>query len=146
MIFQILQVISISFISNVIVYLIYIFFIKKRLLNIYDKIKRYEDRISSIVSPKRRSRTLKLVSKELQAYYGKFRFYLFLQTIILSSIYLFNLFLIISYYSFSIYLPIIIPYIQNSPIEIPGSSGPLLIYVLSFFLFTPLSMRRPKFE
>jgi len=146
MIFQILQVISISFISNVIVYLIYIFFIKKRLLNIYDKIKRYEDRISSIVSPKRRSRTLKLVSKELQAYYGKFRFYLFLQTIILSSIYLFNLFLIISYYSFSIYLPIIIPYIQNSPIEISGSSGPLLIYVLSFFLFTPLSMRRPKFE
>ncbi|MEM0373578.1 MAG: hypothetical protein QXO96_03385, partial [Sulfolobales archaeon] len=108
--------------------------------------KEYEDRINSIVSPKRRSRTLKMISKELQDYYNKFRLYLFTQTMILTSLYLINLFIIISYFSFSIYLPIIIPFIQSSAIEISGSSGPLLIYVLSFFLFTPISMRRPKFE
>ncbi len=67
-----------------------------------------------------------------------------LQSLILLGIYIAGLLLVFSL-SFNVYLPFSIPILtervsnKNLVLE-----GPILIYILSFLLFTPLSLRRPK--
>lgn len=67
----IFYIIGISFVLNMIVYLAYRFYLQSRMKSTIEYIKKYEQRISSISSPKRRSKAMKSVSKELNVYESK---------------------------------------------------------------------------
>jgi hypothetical protein len=143
---EVFYIILISFISNISVYLIYLFILKHRILNMYSKIKEYENKISSKVSQKRRSRFMRKFSKDIQAYYNSLRLYLFLQTFILMIIYIIDLLFIISNFSLNIIIPPLIPFLINSSFNISENSASILIFIISFFIFTPLSLRRIRFD
>nr|CAA73484.1 orf1 hypothetical protein [Sulfolobus acidocaldarius] len=139
----IFYIIGISLVLNMIVYLAYRFYLQSRMKSTIEYIKKYEQRISSISSPKRRSKAMKSVSKELNVYECKLRGYMFLQSMLMMATYIVGLFLIL-------YL-IVPPYVYfpyESPLTAAVGGKPaistLIVYIVSFLVFTPLSLRRPK--
>lgn len=138
-------IILFSFFSNFFLYLIYKFFLGKRLSAIINILKQYDNRLEKITSAKRKEKVYRKVSKEIKSYSSTLYFYSFLQLILLLTFYFIGLFVITAYISLQVFLPFYVPLLTvqvNGKYEIVG--GTLILFILSFILFTPLSLRRPK--
>ncbi|AWR99391.1 hypothetical protein DFR87_06390 [Metallosphaera hakonensis JCM 8857 = DSM 7519] len=139
----ILELFFFSMLLNIIIYLFYKFYISKRILRYIEVLDNLNDRINKVTS-KRREKLYRKLSKDIKRYNNSLYFYSMLQSLILLGIYIAGLLLVFSL-SFNVYLPFSIPILtervsnKNLVLE-----GPILIYILSFLLFTPLSLRRPK--
>ncbi|WP_238024590.1 MULTISPECIES: hypothetical protein [Metallosphaera] len=100
-------------------------------------------RINKITS-KRRERVYRKLSKDIRKYNSGLYFYSMLQSFALLGLYILGLFFIFSM-NFPVYLPFSIPVLtQTVSSKHVVLEGPILVYILSFLLFTPLSLRRPK--
>uniref|UniRef100_A0A2U9IMS9 DUF106 domain-containing protein n=1 Tax=Acidianus sulfidivorans JP7 TaxID=619593 RepID=A0A2U9IMS9_9CREN len=138
-------ILLISFFSNFIIFLIYKFFIEKRLIRVMSILRQYDDRINRITSNKRKEKVYKKIYKQIKSYNSSLYFYSFLQSILLLVFYFIDLFLILEYIPIKVFLPFYIPFLTiniNQKYEILGSN--LILFILSFVLFTPLSLKRPK--
>ncbi|MBB5253016.1 hypothetical protein [Sulfurisphaera ohwakuensis] len=138
----IFYIIGISFLLNFLMYLEYRFYLLNKMNITIEKIKEYEDRVVKISSPKRRDKTLKKISKEVDYYTGKLRNYMFIQSLTLIFVYMVGLFIILDFVNVPVYFPYSIPLTVTYHGKYIISN--LFIYILSFLLFTPLSLRRPK--
>lgn len=138
----IFYILSLSFLLNFLIYLEYKFYLLNKMNFAIEKIKEYEDRVIKISSPKRRDKTMKKISKELDYYTNKLRNYMFIQSLTLIFIYMLGLFIVLDYINYPIYFP------YNTPLTVSYEGkyiiSNLFIYIISFLLFTPLSLRRPK--
>lgn len=138
-------IILLSFFSNFVVYLFYKYYISRKLKYVIIKLKEYDNRLDKIVSDKRKEKVQKKIQNEIKSYNSTMYFYSFMQTTLLIFIYFIDLSLVVFRINFSLFLPYYIPII-SIPYEgkyiIPYSS--FIIFILSFVLFTPLSLRRPK--
>lgn len=139
--FNIFYILILAFFSNLVTYMIYKYYISKRALLVAERIKEYESKISSS-SPKRRKRVELKANKELRPYYSRLQYYLFMQWFLLISIYFIDLFLIFFYLDFNVKIPVVIPYIKSNYVML--YAGSILIFVLAYYIFTPLSFRYPK--
>ncbi|WP_246263926.1 hypothetical protein [Metallosphaera tengchongensis] len=96
------------------------------------------------VASKRRERVYRKISKDIKKYNNVIYFYSMMQSILLLALYIVGMFLVFPM-SFQVFLPFAIPVLT---VGVSGRfevvEGPILIYILSFLLFTPLSLRRPK--
>lgn len=123
-------------------YFEYKFYLLNKMNQALEKIKEYEDRVVKITSPKRKDKTMKKISKEVDYYTGKLRNYMFIQSLTLIFVYMVGLFIIIDLITSPVYFP------YNTPLTIAYHGkyiiSNLFIYIISFLLFTPLSLRRPK--
>jgi hypothetical protein len=143
--FIIFFIISISFLSNFIIYLFYKAFIYNKLVSIIRKLEYYDERLGKVVSSKRKERIYKKISPEMKAYNSKLYMYSFLQSLLLIVFYMIDLFIVLTYFSVKVYLPFYIPFITRSVDHVYYLElGSLIIFILSFVLFTPISLRRPK--
>lgn len=143
--FEIFLIILLSFVLNLIIFIIYRFFIGKRMKIIIDALRQYDSRLERISSAKRKEKIYRKVSKQIKSYSSSLYFYSFLQLTLLLVFYFLGFFLVTSYVYTQVYLPFYVPLLtvqSYGKYEIVGSS--LFIYILSFILFTPLSLRRPK--
>ncbi len=138
---DIFLILIVAFFSNFITYLAYRYFISRRVSVLVEKIKEYEVRISS-TSPKRRKRVELKTNRELRPYYSRLQYYLFMQWFLLISIYFIDLFLVFFYFDFNIKIPIIVPFVKRNFVDL--YAGSILIFVLAYYIFTPLSLRYPK--
>ncbi|BFH73463.1 hypothetical protein SJAV_14070 [Sulfurisphaera javensis] len=138
----IFYIIGLSFLLNFLLYIEYKLYLLNKMNLAIEKIKEYEDRVVKISSPKRRDKTMKKISKDVDYYTAKLRNYMFIQSLTLIFVYMIGLFIVIDY----INLPVYFPY--NTPLTISYHGkfiiSNLFIYIISFLLFTPLSLRRPK--
>jgi hypothetical protein len=143
MFYTVLEILLISFLFNFILYLWYRFYLNPKMTKTILLIRKYEDRISSITSNKRRNKVMRAVSSEVQTYTNKLRNYMFFQSLTVIMVYMVGLVIVLNYiYPSYVYFPystIVTPPISGKP-EINN----LFVYILSFLLFTPLSLRRPK--
>lgn len=143
MIISIFYIILISFAFNFLLYLWYKFYLYSKIVESIEYIKKYEDRLSSIRSEKRRNKVLRNVSPYLKQYESKLRNYIFIQSLTLIFVYMIGLFIVIYYitppYAYFPYPSIFTPEINGR-----ATVNNLFIYIVSFLLFTPLSLRRPK--
>lgn len=128
---------------NLVVYFIYKLFIYKRVVKYANTLEELNQRINKLTS-KRRDKVYKRLYKDIKKYNNNLYLFSMLQSFILLGLYLVGLVLIFSF-NFAIYLPYHIPVltIQVSN-KYEALEGPILFYILSFLLFTPLSLRRPK--
>ncbi|WP_225905643.1 hypothetical protein [Stygiolobus caldivivus] len=128
---------------NFLLYLWYKFYLSPKMIEAIGMIRKYEDRLSSITSNKRRNKVMRAVSTEVQTYTNKLRNYMFFQSFTVIIVYMVGLILVLNYitppYALFPYASILTPPVDGKP-EINN----LFIYILSFLLFTPLSLRRPK--
>lgn len=141
----IFYIILLSFFSNFVVYLFYKYYISKKLNYIIIKLKEYDERLGKIVSDKRKEKVQKKIQNEIKSYNSTMYFYSFMQTTLLIFIYFIDLSLVVFRMNFNVCLPYYIPLISiqyNGKYIIPYSS--FIIFILSFVLFTPISLRRPK--
>lgn len=138
----IFYVIGISFLLNFLMFIEYKFYLSNKMNLALEKIKEYEDRVVKISSPKRKDKTMKKISKEVDYYTAKLRNYMFMQSLTLIFVYMVGLFIIIDFITSPIYFP------YNTPLTIfmngKNIISNLFVYIISFLLFTPLSLRRPK--
>lgn len=138
-------IILLSFFSNFVVYLFYKYYIGRKLNHVIMKLREYDNRLGKIVSDKRKEKVKKKVQNEIRSYNSAIYFYSFIQTTLLIFIYFIDLSLVVFRINFNLSLPYYIPIISipyNGKYIIPYSS--FIIFILSFVLFTPLSLRRPK--
>ncbi|AOL15796.1 hypothetical protein BFU36_02590 [Sulfolobus sp. A20] len=139
---DILYILLISFFSNLVVYMIYKYYLMGRISKAMDIVEKYEERLRSVSSPKRREKTYRKVSKQLESYISTVRYYMFIRSMILVGIYILDLFLILMYLSFNIYLPFYIPYLTlKTTTGYLMLNGSLFVFIASYILFTPLSLR-----
>ncbi|QXJ36184.1 hypothetical protein [Saccharolobus shibatae] len=133
----------ISFLSNFIVYLIYKYYFYGKISNKISLVEKYEERLKSIASSKRREKTYKKISKELESYILSIRYYMFLRSMILVGVYILDLVIILNYLNINIYLPFYIPYltVKSNNGEYLMLNGSLFEFIASYILFTPLSLR-----
>ena len=139
----IFYILGLSFLLNLIIYFEYKFYLVNKMNLAIEKIKEYEDRIEKIASPKRKNKTLRKISKEVEYYTRKFRDYILIQSLTLIFVYLVGLLIIAYLITSPIYFPYNLPLItliyHNKHII-----NNLFVYIISFLLFTPLSLRKPK--
>ncbi|ACP35547.1 conserved hypothetical protein [Sulfolobus islandicus Y.G.57.14] len=133
----------ISFLSNFIIYLIYKYYFYGKISNKISLVEKYEERLKSIASSKRREKTYKKISKELESYISSIRYYMFLRSMILVGVYIVDLVIILNYLNTNIYLPFYIPYltVKSNNGEYLMLNGSLFEFIASYILFTPLSLR-----
>jgi len=135
--------ITIGFVANLIVYVLYKMFLENRFSSIINEIIKLETKLYSLASEKRRMRKQKLKKDELQALYSTFRWLSFLQTSTLMASYFVGFLIVASYFNdLQLVFPLEVPILTNSNGLIYG--GSVLLYILSFFIFVPLGLRRPK--
>jgi hypothetical protein len=135
--------ITIGFVANLIVYVLYKMFLENRFSSIINEIIKLETKLYSLASEKRRMRKQKLKKDELQALYSTFRWLSFLQTSTLMASYFVGFLIVASYFNdLQLVFPLEVPILTNSNGLIYG--GSVLLYILSFFIFIPLGLRRPK--
>jgi len=138
----IFYILGFSFLLNLLMYFEYKFYLLNKMNRALEKIKEYEDRVVKITSPKRKDKTMKKISKEVDYYTGKLRNYMFIQSLTLIFVYMVGLFIIIDLITSPVYFP------YDTPLTIAYHGkyiiSNLFIYIISFLLFTPLSLRRPK--
>lgn len=138
----IFYIIGLSFLLNFLIYLEYKLYLLSRMNLALERIKEYENRIEKITSPKRKDKTMRKISKEVDYYTRKFRDYIFIQSLTLVFLYMIGLFVV----TYAITSPVYFPY--NVPLTIIYHNKYIIsnffIYIISFLLFTPLSLRRPK--
>ncbi|EZQ03838.1 hypothetical protein CM19_08960 [Candidatus Acidianus copahuensis] len=142
---DIFLIILISFLSNMLIFLVYKAFLGKKIESILVKLREYDERLNKISSSKRRERIYNKVSKQIKSYNSSLYFYSMLQSILLIVIYMIDLYIVISHFQVNLYLPFEIPILtltKNGQHLLLGST--LILFILSFVLFTPLSLRRPK--
>uniref|UniRef100_A0A2U9IEA5 DUF106 domain-containing protein n=1 Tax=Acidianus brierleyi TaxID=41673 RepID=A0A2U9IEA5_9CREN len=143
--FIIFFIISISFLSNFAIYVFYKIFIYNKLISVIKKLEYYDQRLGKVVSNKRKERIYKKISPEMKTYNSKLYMYSFFQSLLLIVFYMIDLFLVLTYFSVPVYLPFNIPFITHiSGHKYYLELGSLIIFILSFVLFTPISLRRPK--
>jgi hypothetical protein len=140
---EILEVLFLSLSLNVLLYALYRTFISKRLSRSLQELEKLQARINTVV-PKRRDRVYMKLSKDIKRYNNAVYFYSLLQSMVLLALYMIGLFFVFSM-NFVLYFPFYVPLLT---VRIEGRNvlveGPLLLYILSFLVFTPLSLRRPK--
>jgi len=135
--------IAIGFVVNLLVYVLYKIFLENRFNSIINEIIKLETKLYSLASEKRRTRKQKLKKDELQALYSTFRWLSFLQTSTLMASYFVGFLIVASYFNdLQLAFPLEVPVLTNSNGLIYG--GSVLLYILSFFIFVPLGLRRPK--
>lgn len=140
---KIIEVVFLSLFLNAFLYLVYRVFFSKRLLRSMEELERLQARINNVV-PKRRDRVYMKLTKDIKRHTNTLYFYSLLQSTALLALYMVGLFLVFSM-DFVLYFPFYVPLLtaklngRNVLVE-----GPLLLYILSFLVFTPLSLRRPK--
>jgi len=135
--------IAIGFVVNLLVYVLYKIFLENRFNSIINEIIKLETKLYSLASEKRRTRKQKLKKDELQALYSTFRWLSFLQTSTLMASYFVGFLIVASYFNdLQLAFPLEVPVLTNSNGLIYG--GSVLLYILSFFVFVPLGLRRPK--
>lgn len=143
--FIIFFIIFISFLSNFIIYLFYKLFIYNKLISVIKKLEYYDKRLGKVVSSKRKERIYKKISPEMKTYNSKLYMYSFIQSLLLIVFYMIDLFIVLTYFSVPVYLPFYVPFITHIIGHIYYMElGSLIVFVLSFVLFTPISLRRPK--
>jgi magnesium-transporting ATPase (P-type) len=105
----------------------------------------YNSRLERVVSPKRKEKVYKKVSSEIKTYNSRLYKYSFVQSVLLIAFYMIDLFVILTYFVVPVSFPYYVPYLT---LEKDGQYyldlGYLLVFILSFILFTPISLRRPK--
>jgi len=138
----IFYIIGLSFLLNFLIYLEYKIYLLNKMNLVLEKIREYENRIEKITSPKRKDKTMKRISKEVDYYTRKFRDYMFIQSLTLIFVYMVGLFIVTYAIASTIYFP------YDVPLTIAYHNKYIIsnffIYVISFLLFTPLSLRKPK--
>ena len=135
--------ITIGFVANLIVYVLYKIFLENRFSSLINEIIKLETKLYSSASEKRRMRKQKLKKDELQALYSTFKWLSFLQTSTLMASYFVGFLIVASYFNdLQLTFPLDVPVLTNSNGLIYG--GSVLLYILSFFVFVPLGLRRPK--
>lgn len=143
--YQILGIILLSFLSNFIIYIIYRSFIQRKLSDAIRMLEYYNSRLERVVSPKRKEKVYKKVSSEIKTYNSRLYKYSFVQSVLLIAFYMIDLFVILTYFVVPVSFPYYVPYLT---LEKDGQYyldlGYLLVFILSFILFTPISLRRPK--
>ncbi|BDB97633.1 hypothetical protein [Saccharolobus caldissimus] len=142
MILDIIYIFLISLFSNLVVYVIYKYYFYNKIVNTIKVLEQYEERLKNIASSKRREKTYRKISKQLDAYMSTVRYYMFIRSMVLVGIYIVDLIIILSYLNFQIYLPFYIPYLtlrtSNGYLLL---NGPLFEFIASYILLTPLSLR-----
>lgn len=142
MILDIIYIFLISLFSNLAVYVIYKYYLYNKVINTVKILEQYEERLKNIASSKRREKTYRKISKQLDAYMSTVRYYMFIRSIVLVGIYIVDLIIILSYFNFQIYLPFYIPYLTlRMPTGYLLLNGPLFEFIASYILLTPLSLR-----
>ncbi|MDT7860807.1 MAG: hypothetical protein RRA45_01100 [Saccharolobus sp.] len=142
MILDIIYIFLISLFSNLAVYVIYKYYFYNKIINTVKVLEQYEERLKNIASSKRREKTYRKISKQLDAYMSTVRYYMFIRSMILVGIYIVDLIIILSYFNFQIYLPFYIPYLTlRTPNGYLLLNGPLFEFIASYILLTPLSLR-----
>ncbi|QGA69568.1 hypothetical protein [Sulfolobus sp. E11-6] len=133
----------ISFLSNFVVYLIYKYYFYDKISKKISLVEKYEERLRSIASSKRREKTYKKISKELESYISSIRYYMFLRSMILVGVYIVDLVIILNYLTVNIYLPFFIPYltVKSNSSGYLMLNGSLFEFIASYVLFTPISLR-----
>ncbi|MCQ4342438.1 MAG: hypothetical protein RXN77_02830 [Sulfolobaceae archaeon] len=135
--------ITIGFVANLIVYVLYKTFLEDRFSSIINEIIKLETKLYSSASEKRKMRKQKLKKDELQTLYSTFRWLSFLQTSTLMASYFVGFLIVASYFNdLQLAFPSKVPVLTNNNGLIYG--GSVLLYILSFFVFVPLGLRRPK--
>ena len=135
--------ITIGFVANLIVYVLYKIFLENRFSSLINEIIKLETKLYSSASEKRRMRKQKLKKDELQALYSAFKWLSFLQTSTLMASYFVGFLIVATYFNdLQLAFPLKVPVLTNSNSLIYG--GSVLLYILSFFIFVPLGLRRPK--
>ncbi|MEM0293936.1 MAG: hypothetical protein QXF93_04960 [Saccharolobus sp.] len=138
----IIYVFLISLFSNLVVYIIYKKILYQRISKNLKLIEKYEERLKNITSSKRREKTYRKISKELDSYTSSVRYYMFIRSMILVGIYIIDLTIILSYLNFDLYLPFYIPFLtlktSNGYLMMNGS---LFEFIASYVLLTPLSLK-----
>jgi hypothetical protein len=135
--------ITIGFVANLIVYVLYKIFLENRFSSIINEIIKLETKLYSSASEKRKMRKQKLKKDELQTLYSTFRWLSFLQTSTLMASYFVGFLIVASYFNdLQLAFPLEVPVLTNNNGLIYG--GSVLLYILSFFVFVPLGLRRPK--
>jgi hypothetical protein len=135
--------ITIGFVANLIVYVLYKTFLEERFSSIINEIIKLETKLYSSASEKRKMRKQKLKKDELQTLYSTFRWLSFLQTSTLMASYFVGFLIVASYFNdLQLAFPLEVPVLTNGNGLIYG--GSVLLYILSFFVFVPLGLRRPK--
>ncbi len=143
--YQILLIILLSFLSNFAVYVIYRKFIQSKLSSTIKMLEYYNSRLEKVVSPKRKEKVYKKVSSEIKAYNSRLYKYSFVQSMLLIVFYMLDLFVLLSYLVVPVQFPYYVPYLTTKKDEqYYLNLGYLLVFILSFLLFTPISLRRPK--
>ncbi|EWG07334.1 MAG: hypothetical protein ASUL_05056 [Candidatus Aramenus sulfurataquae] len=143
--YQILGIILLSFLSNFIIYIIYRSFIQRKLLNAIRMLEYYNSRLERVVSPKRKEKVYKKVSSEIKAYNSRLYKYSFVQSVLLIAFYMVDLFVLLTYFVVPVRFPYYVPYLTlKKDGQYYLNLGYLLVFILSFILFTPISLRRPK--
>ncbi|ABP94293.1 hypothetical protein HA72_0116 [Metallosphaera sedula] len=143
MIIQILEILFFSFLLNFVLYLVYRYYISRKISQYLLVLEDLNSRINKVTS-KRRERVYRKLSKDIRKYNSGLYFYSMLQSFALLGLYILGLFLIFTM-RFTVYIPFYIPVLtQSVSSRHVILEGPILVYILSFLLFTPLSLRRPK--
>lgn len=143
MLIPIIYIISISFLFNFLLYLWYKFYLNPKMMEVINVIKKYEDRISSTASSRRQRKKMNALRSDFQAYTNRLRNYMFFHTLTVIFVYMIGLFIVLDF----IYPPYVaFPYssVLTPPVNGKPEINTLFLYILSFLLFTPLSLRRPK--
>ncbi|WP_338601058.1 hypothetical protein V6M85_13230 [Sulfolobus tengchongensis] len=139
---NIVYIFLISLVSNLVVYFIYKYYLYGKINSTISLVEKYEERLKNITSSKRREKTYRKISKQLESYMSTVRYYMFLRSMILVGIYIFDLIIILNYLNANIYLPFYIPYVTlktgDGYLMLNGS---LFEFIASYIIFTPISLR-----
>jgi|GEM_PF-1084275 hypothetical protein len=144
MLLQVVLATLLGLIANLVVLLVNRYYLDPRIREAIAGLDRITQAIDRTVSKRRRQKKAKVTSKTLSKYrYTLFRYNMVKSALVLASYFAF-FFLVSSFFSGTVILPIPASSNLTPPQYIRFREGGSLVYLLSFLLFLSTSLRQPK--